>query len=39
MTTKTNNLTMNQQLVLRDTPQGLPVKTRVRAGSTHKDAA
>ena len=28
--------TMNQQVVLRDTPKGLPVNTRVRAGATHK---
>ena len=31
---KTN--TVNQQVVLCDTPQGMPVKTRIKAGANHK---
>jgi hypothetical protein len=29
---KNNETNVNQQTVLRDTPSGIPVKTRVKAG-------
>ena len=32
MKTNTSTNSVNQQVVLRDKPQGMPVKTRIKAG-------
>jgi len=37
-TAEKNDKLVNQQIMLRDTPQGIPVKTRLKAGGESHDA-